>query len=96
PPLLHGESSFNADRKIGHRPDLGDWQIREKVGYANSISPYSSLAHGYANSKWPRTIPKIPSGEYDTIILGYGHQYQANTEIEYLSNWIVWREAVPD
>ncbi|MCW7186385.1 hypothetical protein OHD60_09750 [Escherichia coli] len=23
PPLLHGESSFNADRKIGHRPDLG-------------------------------------------------------------------------
>ncbi|EMK4375092.1 lymphostatin Efa1/LifA, partial [Escherichia coli] len=96
PPLLHGESSFNADRKIGHRPDLGDWQIREKVGYANSISPYSSLAHGYANSKWPQTIPKIPSGEYDTIILGYGHQYQANTEIEYLSNWIVWREAVPD
>ncbi|CAD5571168.1 lymphostatin Efa1/LifA [Escherichia coli] len=96
PPLLHGESSFNADKRIGHRPDLGDWQIREKVGYAYSISPYHALAHGYANSKWPQTIPKIPSGEYDTIILGYGHQYKANTEIEYLSNWVVWREAVPD
>ncbi|EFH6939324.1 lymphostatin Efa1/LifA, partial [Escherichia coli] len=96
PPVLRGESSFNADRKIGHRPDLGDWQIREKVGYAYSISPYHALARGYANSKWPRTIPKIPSGEYDTIILGYGHQYQANTEIEYLSNKVVWREAVAD
>ncbi|KIQ48470.1 hypothetical protein TA05_26285, partial [Citrobacter rodentium] len=68
PPLLTGERSFNADRKIGHRPDLGDWQIREKVGYAYSISPYYALAHGYANSKWPRSLPEIPAGEYDTII----------------------------
>ncbi|HHH6703325.1 TPA: DUF3491 domain-containing protein [Escherichia coli] len=96
PPVLRGERSFNADRKIGHRPDLGDWQIREKVGYAYSISPYHALAHGYANSKWPRTLPEIPAGEYDTIILGYGHQYKASTEIEYLSNKVVWREAVAD
>ncbi|EFA4283135.1 DUF3491 domain-containing protein, partial [Escherichia coli O167:H9] len=96
PPVLRGESSFNADRKIGHRPDLGDWQIREKVGYAYSISPYHALAHGYANSKWPRTLPEIPAGEYDTIILGYSHQYKASTEIEYLSNKVVWREAVAD
>ena len=96
PPLLTGERSFNADRKIGHRPDLGDWQIREKVGYAYSISPYYALAHGYANSKWPRSLPEIPAGEYDTIILGYGKQYKANTEIEYLSNKVVWREAVAD
>ncbi|HHR5809905.1 TPA: TcdA/TcdB catalytic glycosyltransferase domain-containing protein, partial [Providencia alcalifaciens] len=84
PPLLRGERSFNSDKRIGNNPNLGDWQIREKVGYAYSISPYSALAHGYANSQWPQTLPKIPAGEYDTIILGYGHQYQANTEIEYL------------
>lgn len=96
PPVLRGERSFNADRKIDHRPDLGDWQIREKVGYAYSISPYHALAHGYANSKWPRTLPEIPAGDYDTIILGYGHQYKASTEIEYLSNKVVWREAVAD
>ncbi|HAY0237657.1 TPA: DUF3491 domain-containing protein [Escherichia coli] len=96
PPLLHGERSFNTDKVIGHRPDLGDWQIREKLSYANSFSPYSSLAHGYANSKWPQTLPQIPAGEYDTIILGYSHQYKANTEIEYLSNRVVWREAVLD
>ncbi|HHR6407086.1 TPA: hypothetical protein ACS78E_003875, partial [Providencia alcalifaciens] len=96
PPLLQGERSFNSDKRIGNNPNLGDWQIREKVGYAYSISPYSALAHGYANSQWPQTLPKIPAGEYDTIILGYGHQYQANTEIEYLSNRVVWREAVLD
>nr|WP_282564771.1 DUF3491 domain-containing protein [Providencia alcalifaciens] len=96
PPLLRGERSFNSGKRIGNNPNLGDWQIREKVGYAYSISPYSALAHGYANSQWPQTLPKIPAGEYDTIILGYGHQYQANTEIEYLSNRVVWREAVLD
>ncbi|EES6429000.1 DUF3491 domain-containing protein, partial [Escherichia coli] len=96
PPILDGQPSFNSDRRIGHHPELGDWQIREKVGYAYSITPNYALAHGYANSRWPRTLPKIPDGEYNTIILGYGQQYRANTEIEYLSDQVVWREAVLD
>ncbi|WP_251004156.1 hypothetical protein, partial [Escherichia coli] len=71
-----------------------DWQIRFRIGYGYSFIPRSSLAQGYANSQWPRVIPVIPDGEYQTIILGYGKQFRANTDIEYLSNMAVWREVI--
>ncbi|EPJ32120.1 hypothetical protein CP061683_2561A, partial [Chlamydia psittaci 06-1683] len=52
------------------------------------------MAQGHANSYWPRKVPSIPKGIYTTVILGYGIQYKAVTEVIYLSNQIVWREAV--
>ncbi|MGS8515506.1 DUF3491 domain-containing protein (plasmid) [Escherichia coli] len=96
PPVLKGAPSFNSDRNIGNNPDLNDWQIRSRIGYGYNFIPTSSLAKGYANSQWPGVIPVIPDGEYQTIILGYGKQFRANTDIEYLSNWVVWREVVDD
>lgn len=39
-------------------------------------------------------MPSIPEGEYNTVIVGYGRQYRANTEIEYLSNKLAWREVI--
>ena len=56
--------------------------------------PASSLAKGYANTLWPKILPSIPEGEYNTVIVGYGRQYRANTEIEYLSNKLAWREVI--
>ncbi|ATQ72630.1 LifA/Efa1-related large cytotoxin [Chlamydia psittaci] len=94
PPVLTGDQSYNANRWIGHHPELTDWQIREMLSYAYSISPTRALAQGHANSYWPRNIPKIPKGIYTTVIVGYGIQYKAVTEVIYLSNQIVWREAV--
>lgn len=96
PPTLKGTSSHNWNRKIGNQPHLSDRDIRYRLGYANSISPGYALARGYANSLWPRELPSIPRGIYETILLGYGITYRAHTKIEYLSNRIVWREAVID
>ncbi|EOT9758483.1 DUF3491 domain-containing protein [Escherichia coli O106:H18] len=96
PPILKGAPSFNSDRNIGNNPELNDWQIRFRIGYGYNFIPRSSLAQGYANSQWPRVIPVIPDGEYQTIILGYGKQFRANTDIEYLSNMAVWREVIDD
>ncbi|MEF9520049.1 LifA/Efa1-related large cytotoxin [Chlamydia crocodili] len=94
PPTLTGDRSYNANRWIGHQPQLSDSQIREKLGYAFSISPYGALAKGHANSYWPPEVPKIPAGIYRTIILGYGITYEGITEVVYLSNKVIWREAV--
>ena len=94
PPTLTGSRSYNANRWIGHHPNLTDKQIRERLSYAYSITPQYALAKGHANSYWPQDIPKIPKGTYHTVILGYGIQYKAVTEVIYLSNQIVWREAV--
>ncbi|EQM62627.1 cysteine protease, YopT-type domain protein [Chlamydia ibidis 10-1398/6] len=94
PPIFKGDRSYNANRWFGHHPELTDWQIRDMLSYAYSISPTRALALGHANSYWPRQIPSIPKGTYTTVILGYGIQYKAVTEVIYLSNWIVWREAV--
>lgn len=92
--MLHGAPSFNSDLNIGNCPELNDWQIRQRIGYGYSFMPTSSLAQGYANTLWPNTIPSIPEGEYSTVILGYGKQYRANTDIEYLSNILAWREVI--
>ncbi|WP_434694516.1 LifA/Efa1-related large cytotoxin [Chlamydia crocodili] len=94
PPTLTGDRSYNANRWIGHQPKLSDWQIREKLGYAFSISATGALARGHANSYWPPEVPKIPAGIYKTIILGYGITYEGTTEVVYLSNKVIWREAV--
>lgn len=94
PPVLTGSRSYNANRWIGHHPNLTDRQIRERLSYAYSITPQYALAKGHANSYWPQEIPTIPKGTYHTVILGYGIQYKAVTEVIYLSNQIVWREAV--
>ncbi|EET4511095.1 cysteine protease domain, YopT-type [Escherichia coli] len=93
-PVLNGSPSFNSDQRIGNRPDMDDWQIRQRLGYGNTFMPASSLAKGYANTLWPKTLPSIPEGEYNTVIVGYGRQYRANTEIEYLSNKLAWREVI--
>lgn len=94
PPLLMGKHSYNANRWIGYQPGLSDRQIREKLSYAYSISPERALAKGHANSRWPQSIPSIPLGNYHTVIIGYGIQYEAVTEVIYLSNQVAWREAV--
>ncbi|WP_236731709.1 LifA/Efa1-related large cytotoxin [Chlamydia pecorum] len=94
PPVLKGDRSYNANWRIGNKAGWTDWQIREKIGYAYRISPSSALARGHANSFWPSSIPEIPKGDYNTVILGYGITYEAVTEVVYLSNSIVWREAV--
>ncbi|WP_213318315.1 LifA/Efa1-related large cytotoxin [Chlamydiifrater volucris] len=93
-PLLTGKHSYNANRWIGHQPGLSDRQVREKLSYAYSISPERALAKGHANSRWPQNIPSIPPGNYHTVIVGYGIQYEAVTEVIYLSNQVAWREAV--
>lgn len=94
PPVLKGSSSHNWSRKLGNRPHLSDREIRYLIGYANSISPGYALAKGFANSLWPQSVDPIPKGKYETVLLGYGITYRAYTQIEYLSNRIVWREAV--
>ncbi|AAP05301.1 LifA/Efa1-related large cytotoxin [Chlamydia caviae] len=96
PPIFKGERSYNANRWIGHKPHLSDHQIREKLGYAFRITPTYALALGHANSYWPPEVPHIPAGTYNTVILGYGITYKGTTEVVYLSNKIVWREAIMD
>ncbi|WP_349821431.1 LifA/Efa1-related large cytotoxin [Chlamydia abortus] len=94
PPIFTGDPSYNANRYAGHHRELTDRQVRDMLSYAYSITPTYALAQGHANSYWPRKIPSIPKGAYTTVILGYGIQYKAVTEVIYLSNQIVWREAV--
>ncbi|AFS24770.1 LifA/Efa1-related large cytotoxin [Chlamydia psittaci] len=94
PPVLTGDPSYNANRYAGHHRELTDRQVRDILCYAYSITPTHALAQGHANSYWPRKVPSIPEGTYTTVILGYGIQYKAVTEVIYLSNQIVWREAV--
>ncbi|WP_080125982.1 LifA/Efa1-related large cytotoxin [Chlamydia suis] len=96
PPLLKGDSSYNYDRLIGHVGDWSDRRVRDRLGYGYRISPNGALAKGHANSRWPREIPTIPKGIYETVFLGYGIKYKVFTEIVYLSNKIVWRDAVMD
>ena len=94
PPILSGDRSYNANWRIGNKAGWTDWEVRDKIGYAYRISPTYALAQGHANSFWPSNIPDIPKGDYRTVILGYGITYEAVTEVIYLSNSIVWREAV--
>ncbi|AFS20699.1 cysteine protease, YopT-type domain protein [Chlamydia psittaci GR9] len=94
PPVFTGDPSYNANRYAGHHRELTDRQVRDMLSYAYSITPTYALAQGHANSYWPRKVPSIPKGIYTTVILGYGIQYKAVTEVIYLSNQIVWREAV--
>ena len=94
PPILKGDRSYNANWRIGNKAGWTDWQVRDKIGYAYRISPSYALARGHANSFWPPNTPNVPEGDYRTVILGYGITYEAVTEIVYLSNSIVWREAV--
>ncbi|QYC86929.1 LifA/Efa1-related large cytotoxin [Chlamydia suis] len=96
PPLLKGDSSYNYDRLIGHVGEWSDRRVRDRLGYGYRISPNGALAKGHANSRWPREIPTIPKGIYETVFLGYGIKYKVYTEIVYLSNKIVWRDAVMD
>ncbi|WP_080127053.1 LifA/Efa1-related large cytotoxin [Chlamydia suis] len=96
PPLLKGDASYNYDRLIGHVGGWSDRQVRDRLGYGYRISPNGALAKGHANSRWPREIPTIPKGIYETVFLGYGIKYKVYTEIVYLSNKIVWRDAVMD
>ena len=96
PPLLKGKPSYNYDSLLGSVPKWTDKQVRNRLGYAFSITPEWALAKGHANSLWPREIPKIPRGIYETVYLGYGITYKVHTEIVYLSNQITWRDAVLD
>ena len=96
PPLLKGDASYNYDSLIGHVGEWSDRQVRDRLGYGYRISPNGALAKGHANSRWPREIPTIPKGIYETVFLGYGIKYKVYTEIVYLSNKIVWRDAVMD
>ncbi|WP_080122933.1 LifA/Efa1-related large cytotoxin [Chlamydia suis] len=96
PPLLKGDASYNYDRLIGHVGEWSDRRVRDRLGYGYRISPNGALAKGHANSRWPREIPTIPKGIYETVFLGYGIKYKVYTEIVYLSNKIVWRDAVMD
>ncbi|WP_365820983.1 LifA/Efa1-related large cytotoxin [Chlamydia sp.] len=96
PPVLTGKSSYNYDSLIGSVPNWSDKQVRNRLGYAFSITPEWALAQGHANSQWPRQIPKIPKGIYETVYLGYGIKYKVHTEIVYLSNKITWRDAILD
>ncbi|WP_407365616.1 LifA/Efa1-related large cytotoxin [Chlamydia pecorum] len=96
PPLLKGKPSYNYDSLLGSVPKWTDKQVRNRLGYAFSITPEWALAKGHANSLWPREIPKIPKGIYETVYLGYGITYKVHTEIVYLSNQITWRDAVLD
>ncbi|MCI5642106.1 MAG: DUF3491 domain-containing protein, partial [Chlamydia suis] len=96
PPLLKGDPSYNYDRLIGHVGEWSDRRVRDRLGYGYRISPNGALAKGHANSRWPREIPTIPKGIYETVFLGYGIKYKVYTEIVYLSNKIVWRDAVMD
>lgn len=96
PPILRGGASYNYDSLIGSVPNWSDKQVRNRLGYAFSITPEWALAKGHANSRWPREVPKIPSGVYETVYLGYGIKYKVHTEIVYLSNQITWRDAVLD
>jgi cysteine protease domain, YopT-type len=94
PPILKGDRSYNSNWRIGNKAGWTDWQIRDRIGYGYRISPTSALARGHANSFWPPELPTIPKGDYRTVILGYGTTYEAVTEVVYLSNKVVWREAV--
>lgn len=94
PPILKGDRSYNSNWRIGNKAGWTDWEIRDKIGYAYRMSPSYALAQGHANSFWPSSIPEIPEGVYRTVILGYGATYEAVTEVVYLSNQVVWREAI--
>ncbi|WP_370917922.1 LifA/Efa1-related large cytotoxin [Chlamydia pecorum] len=96
PPILKGKPSYNYDSLLGSVPKWTDKQVRNRLGYAFSLTPEWALAKGHANSLWPREIPKIPKGIYETVYLGYGITYKVHTEIVYLSNKITWRDAVLD
>lgn len=70
PPILKGDLSYNYDALIGHVGDWSDQRVRDRLGYGYRFSPDGALARGHANSKWPRELPQIPRGIYETIYLG--------------------------
>ncbi|EOJ4717282.1 TcdA/TcdB catalytic glycosyltransferase domain-containing protein [Escherichia albertii] len=47
----------------------------------SDLSSETAVVKGFANRNWPSEIPKIPNGKYSTVILGYGSQMIAHTEV---------------
>ncbi|ATI83646.1 hypothetical protein CGA24_00655 (plasmid) [Salmonella enterica subsp. enterica] len=57
------------------------WDTRIICDVEKTYPPRENMALGYANSRWPVTLPQIPAGNYHTVVLGYGERITANTEI---------------
>ncbi|WP_256859788.1 DUF3491 domain-containing protein [Salmonella enterica] len=57
------------------------WDTRTICNVEKTYPPRENMALGYANSRWPATLPQIPAGNYHTVVLGYGERITANTEV---------------
>lgn len=68
--MKQARNVYNYDALIGHVGDWSDRRVRDRLGYGYRFSPDGALARGHANSKWPRELPQIPRGIYETIYLG--------------------------
>lgn len=68
--MKQARNVYNYDALIGHVGDWSDRRVRDRLGYGCRFSPDGALARGHANSKWPRELPQIPRGIYETIYLG--------------------------
>lgn len=62
-----------------HVPHLGGGRYRDTC-HTVPVST-GQMALGYANRRWPETLPEIPPGRYHTVLLGYGETLQASTEV---------------
>lgn len=47
----------------------------------SDLSSETAIVKGFANRNWPSKTPQIPEGKYSAVILGYGSQIIAHTEV---------------
>lgn len=61
-----------------HVPNI--WGEDKPICNAVAVTA-GAMAAGYANRHWPRRLPRIPAGDYHTVIAGYGATFRASTEV---------------
>ncbi|HHR6147132.1 TPA: TcdA/TcdB catalytic glycosyltransferase domain-containing protein [Providencia alcalifaciens] len=61
-------------------PEMHVFESVDKVICNDNAKHEYQLAKGYANRLWPPTFPKLPQGDYTTVILGYSARITAYTE----------------
>ncbi|UUC46916.1 TcdA/TcdB catalytic glycosyltransferase domain-containing protein [Flavobacterium cerinum] len=76
--------------RYGHHPEKSPQEVRNAIGYGYS---YTSPIGPFAREEFfdPIRSPfNIGWGLIDRVILGYGSRYQLMTQVEYISDWLLY------
>jgi|GEM_PF-3290301 len=89
--LTYTKSGDNA-MNYGHHPEKTPQQIRNEVDYGYpSTAPIPPFAREEFTN--PDKLPfLIGSGSIHTVILGFGMRYQLMSQVEYISDWLLYDE----